>query len=235
VKGLHPSTRENHENFLRMITAPTVFEGHAADLDDLIDTFRTNVLEDYHAGIEASFLPLLESALRKDISFYSDQQSCITLCHFLATQHMRTKGPKVKTIEILKQKDGLDASRVWGILSHMFAANIGRSVFMERKKRNLVLVENTTDVAFITGDQPLINLHGDGEKPPATLSWYYPISPRLALFLTEVDEEPNFTTAGLTSAQVDDLNARIAGASHNQVFAQSPSALARFSKTTSPT
>jgi hypothetical protein len=61
-----------------------LFEGEAEDLDNLIDTFRTNALEDYDAGIEASFLPLLERALNRDISFYSDEQSRITLFHFLA-------------------------------------------------------------------------------------------------------------------------------------------------------
>jgi hypothetical protein len=53
-------------------------------------------------AIEAAFLPLLERALKKDISFYSDEKSRITLLHFLASQHMRTKGIKEKTIEILK-------------------------------------------------------------------------------------------------------------------------------------
>ena len=226
VKGMHPLTRKNHEDFRKMVTAPALFEGHAAELDDLIDTFRTNALEDYHAGIEASFVPLLKSALRKDISFYSDERSCIILFHFLASQHMRTKGVKVRTIEILRRKSGLDASRIWSIMSQMFATNIGMGVFMERGKRTLALVENTTNLAFVTGDQPLINLHGgDGEKSPATLSWYYPISPRLALFLTEVDEEPAFTTSSLTSAQVSELNAKIVEASHSQVFAQSRESL----------
>ena len=104
VKGMHPITRQNHEHFLNLVTAPLLFEGVAVELDDFIDTFRTNALEDYHAGIEAAFLPLLEGALAKDISFYSDDQSCITLFHFLASQHMRTKGVRVKTIEILKKK-----------------------------------------------------------------------------------------------------------------------------------
>ena len=221
VEGLHPRTRQNHENFLKLVTAPALFEGKASDLDDLIDTFRINALEDYHARIEASFAPLLEMALNKDIGFYSSDKSCITLFHYLATQHMRTKGIKVKTIDVLKQKSGLDVSRIWGILSHMFATNIGMGVYLESSKRKLILVENTTDQAFITGDQPIINLHGGGEKPPSALSWYYPISPRLALLLTEIDEEPAFTTASLTSAQVNELNARMVTASHRQVFAQS--------------
>jgi Protein of unknown function (DUF4238) len=162
VKGVHPLARKNHEDFLTLVTTPALFEGEAEDLDNLIDTFRTNALEDYHAGIEASFLPLLERALNRDISFYSDEQSRITLFHFLASQHMRTKGIKEKTIEILKRKSNLDVSRIWDIMSHMSATNIGMSLYLEKERRQLVLVENTTELAFITGDQPIINLDGDG-------------------------------------------------------------------------
>jgi hypothetical protein len=235
VKGVHPLTREAHEDFLKLVTIPALFEGEGADLDDLIDTFHTNALEDYHAGIEASFLPLLERALNKDISFYSDKQSCIALFHFLASQHMRTKGIKEKAIEILKRKRNLDVSRIWAIMSHMSAKNIGMSLYLEREKRRLILLENTTDLAFITGDQPIINLHGDGERPPEALSWYYPIAPRLALLLPEVNEEPPIATTSLTSGQVSDLNARIFAASYRQVFAQSRPALEPYSKTRLPT
>ena len=225
VKGMHHLTKKNHENFLSLVTAPSLFEGTTAEIDDLIDKFRTNVLEDYHMGIEASFLPLLERALNKDIGFYADEQSCITLFHYLASQHMRTKGIKVKTIEVLQRTSGLDVSRVWAIMSHMFAANIGMNLYLERKKRQLLLIENTTDLEFITGDQPLINLLGGGGKSPQALSWYYPISPRLALLLPEINEEPTVSTANLTSALVRDLNANVVAASHHQVFALSRSSL----------
>ena len=121
--------------------------------------------------------------------------------------------------------------RISGIMTHMMATNIGLSIYREKKKRQLVLVENTTDVAFITGDQPIINLHGDGEKSPTALSWYYPISPRLALLLPEVDEEAVVSTTSLTAAQVSDLNARIVAGSHRQVFAAARSALEPYVKT----
>ena len=58
VKGLHPLIRRNHEDFLKLVTAPTQFEGQNTELDDIIDTFRTNALEDYHAGIRG-ILPAL--------------------------------------------------------------------------------------------------------------------------------------------------------------------------------
>jgi hypothetical protein len=152
--------RNLHEQLLKGVTASSLFEGLASALDDLIDTFRTNALEDMHMWIERSFFPLLKRALNKDISFYSEERSRRTLLDFLASQHMRTKGYQERTIEVLEQKDGLDASRVWGIKSHMIAVEIALSIYREKKARQLVQVENATNVAFVTGDQPLINLHG---------------------------------------------------------------------------
>lgn len=51
-------------------------------------------------------------------------------------------------------------SRVWNIIIHMFATNVGSSLYLERKRRALIIVNNRTDIPFVTGDQPAINLKG---------------------------------------------------------------------------
>jgi hypothetical protein len=112
-------------------------------------------------------------------------------------------------------------------MSHMFSVNIGASLLHERKRRKLVLIENSTDVTFITGDQPVINLHGGRPHLPTTLSLYYPLAPRLALILGEVDEDPALSTDRLTRAQVLALNTKIIEASHSQVFGHSEASIAR--------
>lgn len=107
----------------------------------------------------------------------------------------------------------------------MFSVTIGASLFLERKKRKLALVHNTTDVMFITGDQPIINLYESTLLPPTKLSFYYPISPHMALILTEPDEEPAYSTEALTSAQASHLNVKMFEACHSQVFGQSAASL----------
>jgi hypothetical protein len=47
------------------------------------------------------------------------------------------------------------------------------------------LVRNQTSIPFLTGDQPVINLDTDGETEPESLSFYFSLSPRLALYLAE--------------------------------------------------
>jgi hypothetical protein len=131
IDPANPLAKKNHEEFLALLTAPMLFEGRSPEIDAMIDIYRTNALENYHAGIEESFLPLLDRLLEKDVSFYSTDEGCITFLHFICTQHMRTMGIKVRTIELIRQKNGQDLSRIWDIMSHMLSVNIGVSLFLE--------------------------------------------------------------------------------------------------------
>lgn len=47
------------------------------------------VPEDYHASIEASFIPALECALSGDVGFYADDRQCIPFLNYLCPQYMR--------------------------------------------------------------------------------------------------------------------------------------------------
>ncbi len=232
VAPAHPLAKQNHRNLLMQFTLPARFVEENRDrlrnldkIEELLDVHHTNVLEDYHAGIEDWFLPILEDILRGDLSFYESNDRCIAFLYFICTQHMRTKGIKERSIERVEGRNGQDLRRIWDLAVLMFAYNIGMGLFLERKKRKLALVENRTDVPFITGDQPIINLHGDGIRPPEELCFYYPVSPKLALILPEVDRDPPFATESLSSAQATGLNTKMLEASHSQLFGQTKSSL----------
>jgi hypothetical protein len=232
IAPAHPLAKQNHENLLRQFTLPARFVEENRDrlhnldkIEELLDVHHTNALEDYHAGIEDSFLPTLEDLLRNDLSFYESNDRCIGFLYFICNQYMRTKGIRERSIERVKGRNEQDLSRIWNIAALMLAYNIGMGLFLERKSRKLILVENRTDVPFITGDQPIINLHGDGLRPPEELCLYYPLSPNVALLLTEVDSEPAFSTDSLTSAQATSLNERMLEACHSQLFGQTEASL----------
>ena len=166
----------------------------------------------------------MESALNGDISFYDDER-CHPFLNYLCTQYMRTKGVKERAIELCNADKSAELSRVWNVMLHMLATNVGVHLFLERNRRTLVLVHNRTDVPFITGDQPAINLQASRPHPPERLSIYYPISPRLALLLGDMDEKLVFATEGLTAAQASTLNEKVFEACYKQVFAQSEKSL----------
>jgi hypothetical protein len=236
----HTLAVKNHAHLLNRLMLPFQIaermrgSRHYAKIIQHVDEYASNVLEDYHAGIEAWFIPSLESALNGDISFYYDDDRCIAFLHYLCTQYMRTKGIKERTIELCHSDRSADLTRVWNIMIHMAAFNIGASLFLERRRRSLVLIHNRTDVPFITGDQPAINLKSTRPRPPENLSIYYPISPRLGLLLADVDEAPLFAAEGLTAMQASLLNRTMFDASYRQVFAQSRESLTCYATDDAP-
>jgi hypothetical protein len=226
----HPLVVQLNRELLNLLTAPFDLADQMAPskeralMERLLDDYASNVLEDYHARVEASFIPSLESALNGDASFYDDDR-CISFLSYLCTQYMRTKGIKERSRARCTADGSADLSRVWNIMIHMFATNIGVDLFLNRKRRKLVLVHNQTDVPFVTGDQPAINLKANGVGAPENLAIYYPISPQLALVLGDADEASEFPAEGLTPAQASMLNQKVFKASYKQVFAQTEESL----------
>ena len=103
--------------------------------------------------------------------------------------------------------------------------NIGASLYLERKRRTLIIVNNRTDVPFITGDQPAINLKGTRPLPPDRLSIFHSIAPQAGLLMADVDEEPLFPAEGLTRNQAMTLNQMLFQGSYKQVFGRSEECL----------
>lgn len=227
-----PVARKHHEMVLQDILTPMLFVQQNRDklnnlslVDDLLDTHNTNAVDNYHTVIESTFVPLLARSLRGDFSWYDNDKDCISFWNFVGAQQMRTRAVKERTISRLKERVGVDVSRIWDILALILGFNIGCNLFRERKKRRLIAVHNDTAVPFITSDQPVTNLYGNGETPPEILSLYYPISPRLALYLGEPDEVTDIPFEAMTDRAATCLNIRIAKASHSQVYAQTPDPL----------
>ena len=222
----HPSSVKTHAHLLNSLIMPFQIaeqlkkSPYREQIDAKVDDYASNVLEDYHASIEASFIPVLESALKGDLSFYADDQQCIPFLNYLCTQYMRTRGIKERVLALSPFME-----RIWNIAIHMSATNIGASLYLERKRRTLIIVNNRTDVPFITGDQPAINLKGTRPLPPDRLSIFYPIAPQAGLLMADVDEEPLFPAEGLTRNQAMTLNQMLFQGSYKQVFGRSEECL----------
>ena len=80
-----------------------------------------------------------------------------------------------------------DLERVWDVLSHIMAIEAGRSFFCDRKNFRIIVLDNNTQVPFITSDQPIINMLTDGKSfdVPEKMELYYPLSPTQAMLYLE--------------------------------------------------
>jgi hypothetical protein len=230
-KNQHPKLRENNARYLRYALALANAAGSSAEaeneeLDEHIDAYNTNVVDNHHTFFEDGFAPLLAQSLRLDIGWYENGLNRITFLTFISAQNLRTRRVRDATIARMRDRMGLDISRIWNILAVIFAFNSGFSMFAEPERRSLTLVRNLTTLPFVTGDQPVINLASEGgETPPEVLAFYYPISPRLALYLSEPERPADIPASIDGEALVMDLNLRIARASHSQIYAASANVL----------
>ncbi|MGA3249209.1 MAG: DUF4238 domain-containing protein [Paraburkholderia sp.] len=225
ISPMPEAARRTHMNFLAALEFPDRFEGHSEIADDQIAIFRTNAIEDQYAAIEQCFEPLLTRILTEDLGFYDDARESIAFLAFLCSQQMRTKGVKERSLELNRSASLPNLERIWPALAYILAVNIGGTMYVERRRRTLVLLNNGHDTPFITGDQPVVNLLGMAGTVTDRVALYFPVSPRLALVLNDVDNNLPLSSASLTPTDVRALNAKIAAETHAQVFGNSDAAL----------
>lgn len=205
-------------------------DGH--EVRKALDIAVNNAEEMLHGGIERSAKKYLDAMRNGDVSFFPDDLGLPNFMYYLSAQHFRTKGLKEKLLE-KSYPLGTSAylKKTWNVLNHIFAANLGWSLYAERKQHQLILLENNTGVPLLTADQPTINIHAAGDdQPPERLAFYYPLSPYLAMLL--LDEPPQDKAAfrrEMTEAEVDTYNRLIVERSHEMVFATDPQHLKNIS------
>jgi hypothetical protein len=112
-------------------------------------------------------------------------------------------------------------------LAHIVATNVGRSLYATRRQHTIMLLDNATNVPFVTADQPVINIAARPEDtmPPAKFELYYPISPTRAMLLLEPSSAFLPRDASVSESVVCLYNLRMAAHSYRQVFSVSPYAL----------
>jgi hypothetical protein len=211
----------NHEKF---------YEGARVAADEAI----SNDEEDYLSRMENAFQPHLESLLKGDTSFYGDAVKAGEFITFISIQYLRTK--KIRE----GMADTFNASlkdfvRLWTIYAHIFSINVSRSFFGAFRGFKIIVAENLTDVPFITGDQPVFNLHGNPltRDVPEEMELYYPLSPTKAMFYVKVINN-DYPATITDSADVEKYNILIAQHAHEQIYGDSKKALARYGQYLDP-
>lgn len=199
-----------------------------AALDDVIAT----AAENYHSRIENRLKSFLDSMLGGKIEFYSDRKQAGDFLYAICVQFMRTKRAREAALSRFGTTyNGCDVERVWSLLSHIYATSVGRSLYVERDKFKLLLVDNDTATPFITTDQPIINMHvSEAGASPAKLEFFYPLSPRKAMLLVET-ENNSHNESSLTEIAVNGYNVLMMKNSHEQVFSNSAEYLETIRKT----
>jgi hypothetical protein len=230
IDKCHPAGRHVHENQLKYFLITLLAKERAPLIPNLdpeklreVNEVVANLDENWYTAIEDRFQPLLASMLHGDLTFLSERGKAIEFFHGIGTQYFRTKKRREAAVVGIKVPFQ-DVRRVWPLMTHIFAVNLGGHLFRTRADNQIIILENDTDIPFITGDQPIINvipLQSDG-SPAERIELYYPLSPTKAMLLVE-DKIPRPTS--LNRDQVINYNALIVAHSYDQIYANSEESL----------
>jgi hypothetical protein len=188
-----------------------------------LDVLVNNLEEQMHARVESVGMPFVKSMIAGDTGFLRAANGAPDFYYFLSVQHLRTK--RMRETFLRRQKETGTPflfERAWNVLTHIFATSMSWSLYSDRANLRVVLLSNDTGVPLITADQPLTNLlgHGDG-TPPEKLAWYYPLSPSVAMVLTEPPYIYDRERVAMTRADVERFNRLIQDGSFEQIYASS--------------
>jgi hypothetical protein len=189
-----------------------------AQLDGLI----AGMNEDLHTSIEESFKPFLKSMLAGDSSFYENPREVAEFFRGIATQYLRTD--VVKNLRtIWKASDFERFERVANVLVHIYAVNVGCSLYADRERYKITIIQNHSEVPFVTADQPVINIASSptDTKPCDKFYLYYPLSPTKAMLLVDPSSAyfPNNLSVSPMSVYV--YNSHMAAHSFQQIYGSS--------------
>nr|WP_198148547.1 DUF4238 domain-containing protein [Sphingomonas sp. Y57] len=192
-----------------------------AQLETELRNIERMLGETYHQGIEGRTVPLLDALRRQDASFHDDEGQCATFIQFLTLQYFRTAKLRNDMLAIANPLPH-DMARTWPIEAFIYATNVGASLYRQRRSYRLLFLPNETDIPFITGDQPIINLIGIETEE---LDFYYPLSPKLAMIYTATPERYPGAGRPTSRFQVEHYNFRMFARSDAQIYGNDPAYL----------
>jgi hypothetical protein len=186
---------------------------------DRINIFLNNLIEDYHAEIERKLGRFLECIKNKDSSFFAEKFQKISFIRCLTNQYTRTFKQE---LDGFKEKN-INMDNVRPFIQLILANNIGVTLL----KSNFVLMINQTSTAFITGDQPVVNIHHEKKGViPDDFELYYPVSPSVAVLLSDDSKYLDVKELFLNSVEdVMKYNQYIFRGSDSQLYSNSKESL----------
>ncbi len=196
----------------------------------LLDEAIHNFEEDIHTRIENSAAQHMDSILGEDISFFHTEDGRIEFTYYICVQYMRTRKIRASVLDAVREIKSIDTEKIWNVLSHIFATNLASNI-VTHKSLKMVLLKNQSALDFIAGDQPVINTFAVGssmDTETKQLEFYYPVSPKLAILITERAELKDAEALMCSEADVDNYNKMIVDQMHSQLYGASDTVLRRY-------
>jgi hypothetical protein len=237
IDKMDPMIQDLNRNWIEIFTAVQrlrVIAQSTGQFDKIqkeIDVLTYNFEEDIHGTYESITLPILEKIYNKDLSFI-DGDEYYTFNTYLCEQYFRTNARKEAQKKIQNNFPQIDTSRIWNVSAHILATMLSFGIVREKQNLRYALLENTTELEFITGDQPVINTYAKPESlNPLSyeeFELYYPITPKLALLITHDKKVEHKSINIISKDDAEKYNDLIFRNSYEQIYGTSIDVLNKY-------
>ena len=236
-----PELQELLTNWIEFFTLPQRSEKKLtesgrmnSDLAHKLFARRIQLEEDLHERIEKLGAKGLESLIKGDTDFLYASESRFDFVYYLCNQYLRTKKIENRFLtesEYSPFTAGVNPRAVINAFRHIMSMRMALDLTSPKLEYMVQLVVNETEYNFVTSDQPVINLNCPfpvDNRLPSRNQFYYPVSPRIAIYILNDENRMDKRYSITDSETVIQHNQLIFSASHTQVYAANKSDLDRF-------
>ncbi|HPS57858.1 MAG TPA: DUF4238 domain-containing protein [Spirochaetota bacterium] len=186
--------------------------------DEMIDILINNLEEEYHSLIENMAMKYIDQLRSDQYEFYSIDESNSEFNIYICIQYFRTENRKEKLLEGISKKENINIENIWNVLRIIMATNMAALLSINKEHWELIFLKNENDIAFITGDQPVINLAAKHGEKTERLELYYPITPTSAIIIKRKTNQ-RVKEKYLSESEVIYYNNQIKNNSYQQIYA----------------
>lgn len=196
------------------------------DLDERLEDIQKNTFEHLQGKFEPLGEALLSCKSTRDLEDVISNKPYDAL-FYLTIQYFRTRTMKDRVSEGMSDRPEIaniaekTNPLISFVMSLLFVYNAAR-----RQDYTFILVNNDTNISFITGEQPVINTVAeevDENGYSKDLEFYYPISPKLAYLVTFGKSCNKVENIVVNEEWVNFHNKLIWKYSEDQIYAQNES------------
>lgn len=199
------------------------------DIKKALDSAINDLEEEYQAYIERMAHKHLAELQNDSIEFANEEKNFTEFVFYLCIQYFRTENIKYKVETGIPNNKIFEIKNIWNVLRTILATNIAGHIIENREKWILLKLVNASTIPLITGDQPVINIVGKPGTPVTELIFYYPITPKIAILLKEINSFPlESKEIQLSDEDVIKYNDLIKYHSNKQIYANCKCVLVNY-------
>lgn len=182
-------TRDEMLKWFALFTEKSILQKFCQDnsLTELEKKFRYNSEEKMYCSFEGK-IPQWREAIENENKDFWTKDNEAEFIFWIMLQYVRTKKMQELFFKIKeKMKDKTLIENAQNLYRWLSATKL-KSIILNSGDMKIIVLRNKTDIPFITGDQPVVNIHAAHIEPEKMqyndFEFFYPLSPTIAIFLS---------------------------------------------------